>query len=171
MAPKFERREDEGQYFRRGSTIFVVWTTYCLGLRVDVRLLIYRLVIRHIVAYAFLVRSDISSHQMERLWLWERKIVSSCLGLRHFRVENGFYRAHSYMSIYDRMQIDRTKNGVAFLDRCQLIDNSGPALNSEAFVSSRAFQGERAWPASWEWQPSILSEDWCTISRGSLKLG
>lgn len=47
---------------------------YFGGLSVDGRLLIYRQVTGLFDAYAFPVWIDISSQQMKRLWLWERKL-------------------------------------------------------------------------------------------------
>ena len=44
----------------------------------EVRLLIYQQIIRPLMAYAFPVWYGISSSQMERLRVWERRILRSC---------------------------------------------------------------------------------------------
>lgn len=52
------------------------------GLPQEVRLLIYRQVTKPDIIYAFPAWFGISSHQMEKLRLCERRVFRSCLGLR-----------------------------------------------------------------------------------------
>lgn len=99
------------------------------GLSDRVRLLIYKQIIRPIIAYAFPVWFGISSHQMERLRIWEARILASCLGLRPTRHEDGTFRRPSRRSIYNLVEFDRldaflVKNALKFLDRSSNLDNS-----------------------------------------------
>lgn len=98
------------------------------GLSTDVRLLVYKQIIRPMMAYAFPAWFTISSAQMERLRIWERRILSSCLGLRRFRMDDGTWRNPSCHRIYSSVNFDRidsflVKMAMASLDRDATIDN------------------------------------------------
>lgn len=77
------------------------------GIDTKVKLTIYKQIIRPTIAYAFPIWFSISSHQMERLRVFERKVLSRCLGLRMKITEQGNYIRPSCKEIYDKSQINR----------------------------------------------------------------
>lgn len=77
------------------------------GLDPSIKLTIYKQIVRPTVAYAFTVWFMISSHQMERIRVMERKILSFCLGFRRRMMPNGTYVRPSNRSIYDGSSIKR----------------------------------------------------------------
>lgn len=77
------------------------------GLPPDVRVLIYRQVIRPILTYAFSAWCGISSHQMERLRVWERRIIRTCLGMRRRVVVDGSVRSTPCRQIYGAVDFPR----------------------------------------------------------------
>lgn len=98
------------------------------GLSPTVRLLIYRQVIRPVISYAFPVWYGISSAQMERLRMWERGVLRSCLGLRPRVLSDGSFRHVSCRETYDRAGIQRidvhmTGMALKFMERAQELSN------------------------------------------------
>lgn len=98
------------------------------GLPIKVKLLIYTQVIRPIISYAFPSWFGISSHQMERIRIWERAILRACLGLRSFILSDGSFRRPSNKEVYERsglQRIDRflVKSGLKFVEKSQNINN------------------------------------------------
>lgn len=88
---------------RKGMASFQVYNRILSkkeGLSKKVKLAIYRQVVRPTISYAFPVWSGISSHQMERVRILERKILSCCLGLKTRRTEQGGYVRPSCRKIY-----------------------------------------------------------------------
>lgn len=71
------------------------------GLSPKVRLVIYGQVIRPIISHAFPIWFGISSHQMERLRLAERRILRHCLGMRAERNELGAWTTPSVELLYN----------------------------------------------------------------------
>lgn len=99
------------------------------GLSTNVRLLVYKQIIRPMMAYAFPAWFTISSAQMERLRIWERRILSSCLGFRRYLTEDGTWRNPSCRRIYDSVDFDRidvflVDTALASLERGATIDNN-----------------------------------------------
>lgn len=110
------------------------------GLDVRVKLLIYKQIVRPMIANAFPVWFGISSHQMERLRVWERRILVSCLGLRPKRHTDGTWRYPSSRSVYDSIDFDRIdvfliKGALKFLDRASFLEN-GLIRNSLLYDNS-----------------------------------
>lgn len=68
-----------------------------------VKVYLYKALVRPAFTYAFPVWSSISSHQMERLRAFERKMLRICLG--KFRKPNGHY--YSNQQIYGWARIER----------------------------------------------------------------
>ena len=98
------------------------------GLSKQVRLLIYRQIVRPTLAYAFPVWFAISSHQMERLRIWERRILSTCLGLKTVIHNDGTMRRPSCKEIYNSVDFGRidtflVNSGLKFLENCKNLDN------------------------------------------------
>lgn len=98
------------------------------GLSTDVRLLVYRQVIRPMMAYAFPAWYTISSAQMERIRVWERRILCSCLGLKRYIAEDGTWRSPSCRRIYDGVKFGRidvflVNTALASLERSATIEN------------------------------------------------
>lgn len=98
------------------------------GLSNEVRLLIYRQIIRPLISYSFPVWFGISSSQMERLRKWERRIIAPCVGLRRTRDEYGIWKRPSNKSIYNAIDFERidaflVKGALAFLRKCGDLDN------------------------------------------------
>lgn len=94
----------------------------------EVRLLVYRQIIRPLMAYAFPVWFGISSHQMERLRIWERRILSSCLGLGPRMCSDGIFRRPTCKSIYNGIDFERIDvflvgSAIKFLERASSLDN------------------------------------------------
>lgn len=87
------------------------------GLSNQVKLLIYKQIIRPIISYAFPVWFLISSSQMDRLRKWERSILTYCLGLRTTCRSDGSVRSPSCRLTYDTANIERIDR---FLVRCAL---------------------------------------------------
>lgn len=52
------------------------------GIQNNVKLLLYKQLIRPLIGYAFVIWQSISSAQMERIRILERKIVRLCIGLK-----------------------------------------------------------------------------------------
>lgn len=77
------------------------------GLSAKVKLLIYKQVIRPVMAYAFPIWFGISSAQMERIRLWERKMLRSCLGIRREQGSDGVYRLPPNQQLYDQIGFKR----------------------------------------------------------------
>lgn len=116
------------------SRVKRIFTIYCAmlrgrnGLSLAVRLLIYKQIIRPIVAYAFPAWFTISSSQMERIRVWERRILSACLRLRPTYGPDGTIRWPSCRQIYDGVEFDRidvflVKTALAFLEKSADLDN------------------------------------------------
>lgn len=80
------------------------------GLSTAVRLAIYKQVIRPAMAYAFPIWFTISSNQMEKLRILERKVLRQCLDLPRRINIDGRYTSPSCREIYD-------KSGVTRIDR------------------------------------------------------
>lgn len=98
------------------------------GLSSDVRLLIYKQIIRPLISYAFPVWFGISSSQMERLRRWERRILVSCLRLQPTFAEDGTIRRPSCRTIYnsagfDRIDVFLMNGALRFLERSASLDN------------------------------------------------
>lgn len=77
------------------------------GLSKNIKLLLYKQVIRPIISYAFPVWFVISSSQMERLRRWERSVLTYCLGLRPSIRSDGTIRSPSCREIYSSANIER----------------------------------------------------------------
>lgn len=74
------------------------------GLNIRVKLLCYKQLIRPVLAYAFAAWSNISSHQMERLRVTERKVLRMCIN--YTRPRHSYYHI-SNTSLYKAADIDR----------------------------------------------------------------
>lgn len=99
------------------------------GLTSQVKLLIYRQIIRPTISYSFPAWADISSAQMERIRRFERKILVLALGLKPIVNDNGEFRHPTSKSIYDaitfqRIDVFMVNLAIKFLDKCQSNDNS-----------------------------------------------
>lgn len=98
------------------------------GLDPSVKLLIYKQIIRPLLSYAFPAWFNISSHQMERIRVWERRILSSCLGLRSEFGADGIPRrpscAHIYSLIdFERIDVFLIKSALTFFERSADLEN------------------------------------------------
>lgn len=98
------------------------------GLSNAVKLLVYRQIIRPLLSYAFPAWFAISSHQMERIRIWERKILSSCLGIGSTFGEDGVRRGPSCSLIYESVDFERidaylVRCGLSFHAKCDELDN------------------------------------------------
>lgn len=98
------------------------------GLDRRIRLLVYRQIVRPLMAYAFPIWFGISSHQMERLRVWERRIVSACLGLGPRMVPDGSFRRPSCSAIYMNMGFERIdlflmRSAISFLGLARQLPN------------------------------------------------
>lgn len=96
------------------------------GLSMKVKLLVYKQVIRPILAYAFPIWGSISSAQMERLRKAERRMLRHCLGVRAKVDELGIWTFPSCKVLYARSKMEKvqrldvwmTELAVKFLERC-----------------------------------------------------
>lgn len=98
------------------------------GLSIRVKLLVYKQIIRPLISYAFPVWFGISSSQMERLRIWERRILAACLGLRPRLIADGVYRRPSCKSIYDGVDFGRVdvfliESALSFIERAASHEN------------------------------------------------
>lgn len=98
------------------------------GLSKRVKLTIYKQLIRPTMTYAFPVWYTISSHQMERIRILERKTLSYCLDLRRRRTAQGHYISPSCRDIYDgsntcRVDVFMTVAAIAQLSICPTHEN------------------------------------------------
>lgn len=96
--------------------------------KLNIKLNCYKQIIRPILAYSFPVWFSISSHQMERLRIFERKILKICSGLKDIKFEDGSFKRVSNKNIYKKCKMKRIDNfliesGIKFLDSCRYIDN------------------------------------------------
>lgn len=85
-------------------------------------------IIRSITAYAFPVWFDITSNQMERLRIWERRILVSCLGLRPAMGPDGVMRRPSCEMVYsvaglERIDVFLVRCALGFLEKASTVDN------------------------------------------------
>lgn len=111
------------------------------GLNKKVKLLLYKQIIRPTMTYAFPVWAFISSHQMERIRIFERKILSHCLGLRRQLTEQGYYKCPSLEKIYKLSGIERfdrfaIRTAINCLKKCTTHSNNmikNLNLSSEEF--------------------------------------
>lgn len=106
------------------------------GLSLPVKLLIYKQIIRPIVAYAFPVWYGISSHQMERIRIWERGILRSCLNLKHHLGQDGIWRLPPNYLIYKdlpfkRIDVFLAKSALNFLHKATYCENALVARSLE----------------------------------------
>ena len=69
--------------------------------------MLYKQIIRPIIAYAFPSWFTISSCQMEKIRRWERRILCSCLDLPAEIMEEGTRRRPTNRAIYDGIQFAR----------------------------------------------------------------
>lgn len=74
------------------------------GLSLKIKLLCYKQLVRPVLTYGFPAWSHISSHQMERIRVFERKCLRQATSLRR---PIGSYRHLSNKTIYDTADIDR----------------------------------------------------------------
>lgn len=77
------------------------------GLSRKVKLCIYRQVVRPTMTYAFPVWSSISSCQMERIRVFERKMLRYSLGLRKMMTPQGQFRSPANRRVYGAAGIPR----------------------------------------------------------------
>lgn len=104
------------------------------GLSKRVRLLVYKQIVRPIIAYAFPIWFAISSCQMEKIRKAERRILRQCLGLRAIKDERGHWTSPSCKLIYKQSEIAKIKRidvwmtelAIKFLGRC--VDDEGENL-------------------------------------------
>lgn len=97
-------------------------------LKSNIKLNCYKQIIRPILAYAYPIWFSISSHQMERLRIFERKILKICSGLKNNKFSDGSIKKVSNKNIYKKCKMKRIDNflinsGIKFLDGCINIDN------------------------------------------------
>lgn len=117
------------------------------GLSKRVRLLIYKQVIRPMLTYAFPIWSSISSKQMERLRLAERRILRRCLGLGPRQNGTGQWINPSCKQLYseskiskvDRIDVWMTKLAIRFLEQCGH-NESGNVLVGECQIGQQEFE-------------------------------
>lgn len=89
------------------------------GLNTKVRLLCYKQLIRPILAYGFCAWSSISSAQMEKIRVFERKCLRTCIG---YRRPIGDYKYMSNKQLYEKANVERidrylVKLTLSFLER------------------------------------------------------
>lgn len=123
------------------------------GLDIRVKLLVYKQIIRPLLAYAFPAWFSISSAQMERIRIWERKVLSSCLGLTSTIGENGILKRPSCAQIYDAVDFDRidiflVRSALTFLDRSEYLDNELVRQSRNAANDPNCLSGNYLPPAS-----------------------
>ena len=99
------------------------------GLNRKIRLLFYKQIVRPLMSYAFPIWFGISSHQMERLRIWERRIVSACLNLKPRMHHSEVFRKPSCSIIYEKMCFERIdvflmRTAIAFLQNSSNLRNS-----------------------------------------------
>lgn len=97
-----------------------------IGLSKDVKLLCYKQLIRPILTYGFPSWANISSAQMERLRIAERKCIRACV---NYRRETGSYLFCSNTKLYRQANINRIDRhlielGQKFFRRITELDNS-----------------------------------------------
>lgn len=74
------------------------------GLDIKIKLLCYKQLIRPVIAYGFAAWSQISSHQMERLRVLERKCLRLCINFVKARQS---FRYISNAKLYEEANIER----------------------------------------------------------------
>ena len=74
------------------------------GVDKNIKILCYKQLIRPIISYGFAIWSDISSHQMERLRLFERKCIRACI---NYKRQPGSKYHFSNDILYDESSIER----------------------------------------------------------------
>lgn len=99
------------------------------GLSTEVKFLIYRQIIRPVLAYVFPAWFGISSSQMNRIIMWERRVIKSCLVLNITKLDDGTYKYPSYRRLYDDCHFSRVdqflvKGGLKFLETSEEINNT-----------------------------------------------
>ena len=99
-------------------------------LKSNIKLNIYKQIIRPIIGYAFPCWFNVSSAQMERLRVFERYILRICSGLHRkpFRRNDQFRKRISNKTLYTKCKIVRIDNflikgGLNFLKKLPLIPN------------------------------------------------
>lgn len=100
-------------------------------LKRNIKLNIYKQIIRPILAYAFPVWFNISSCQMERIRTFERYILRLCSGINRqpIRVGNNtYYKRYSNDYLYSNCQLERIdcyliKSALNFIGNMQYINN------------------------------------------------
>lgn len=98
------------------------------GLATKLKLAIYRAIIRPRLSYAFSIWSAITSHQMERLRVAERKMLRYCLNLKWKLTEWGFYSCPANKLVYELSKLERidvfmTRVAIGLLDRAADSEN------------------------------------------------
>lgn len=99
------------------------------GLSLKVKLLIYKQLVRPAISYAFPVWFSISSAQMERIRILERKMIKHCLGLKTFLNEEGRLTQPNCRKLYEDSNITRidkymTNIAINYLEKCTSHPNS-----------------------------------------------
>lgn len=110
------------------------------GLSREVKLAIYRQIVRPVMGYAFCIWFGISSHQMERFRTFERRILRYCLNLGPRLTPYG-YRTASSREVYDNCRMERidiflTRISLNFLKASESIDNS---LIRNSYITNEQF--------------------------------
>lgn len=97
--------------------------------KLNIKLNCYKQIIRPILAYSFPIWFSISSHQMERIRCFERKVLKICSGLKDIKFDDGSIKKVSNKNIYKKCKMKRIDNfliesAVRFLNSCLYNDNS-----------------------------------------------
>lgn len=111
------------------------------GLSRRVKLAIYRQIVRPSMSYGFPIWFSISSHQMERIRMLERRILRYCLDLRCRMDEEGHWIRPSCRRIYElsalgRIDVFMTRTALDQLSKCSSHPNEmvrGCAVSDETF--------------------------------------
>lgn len=115
------------------------------GLSQNIKLLCYKQLIRPVIAYAFPVWSGISAHQMERIRMFERKCIRSCIT---FRRKPDSYEYINNTDLYSQGNVER-------IDR---------------FMLQLALKSFKNWPTDELFQDSIQhDENYLDDPRNKLK--
>lgn len=111
------------------------------GLSINIKLCMYKQLLRPIIAYAFPIWYNISSRQMEKIRVFERKMLKYCLNLSTVRTADGRYHSPSCSTIYNTAKIERidkfmTKLGLKFINGCT---NSNNAIINNGLIREEDF--------------------------------
>lgn len=112
------------------------------GLSTNVKMCLYKQLIRPVIGYAFPIWFAVSSRQMEKIRIFERKMLGYCLNMKTRRLPDGSFTSPSCIDLYNTAKLIRidkfmTKLAIKTVEGCVSHENH---LLRNSTVSDEQFQ-------------------------------